>query len=149
MSPSPGGPGFIWRIQASPRDLSRGLVQCDLPPNCLVIPDATWLGMVPDGAYVECPTFFLEDKVGFVALLAFLAVNSLRFRLYARAVQGEADGLLMAYPRLDEAMMDMLRHFDPRSAQQINLLWRRLEEFLGQISLPGAVPSAALPSDGV
>ncbi|MBJ7414789.1 MAG: hypothetical protein JHC88_04875 [Niveispirillum sp.] len=137
MIPSQGSSGLIWRIQAAPRDLARGIGQCELPANCLVIPDATWQGMVPDAAYVECPTYFLEDKAGFVALLAFFVVNSLRFRLYARAPQGEADGLLMAYPRLDDATMNMLRHFDPRSAQQINQLWLRLEAFLGRIALPG------------
>ena len=137
MIPLQGGSGLIWRIQAAPRDLSRGVAACELPANCLVVPDATWSGMVPDAAYVECPTFFLEDKAGFVALLAFFVINSLRFRLYARAPGGEADGLLMAYPRLDDATMQMLRHFDPRSAQQINLLWQRLEIFLGRIALPG------------
>ncbi|MFV3130222.1 hypothetical protein [Niveispirillum sp. KHB5.9] len=136
MIPAQGGSGLIWRIQAAPRDLSRGIAACDLPANCLVVPDATWSGMVPDAAYVECPTFFLEDRAGFVALLAFFVVNSLRFRLYARAPAGEADGLLMAYPRLDDATMQMLRHFDPRSAQQISVLWQRLEAFLGQIALP-------------
>lgn len=137
MIPAQGGSGLVWRIQAAPRDLSRGIAECELPANCLVIPDATWQGMVPDAAYVECPTYFLEDKAGFVALLAFFVVNSLRFRLYARALQGEADGLLMAYPRLDDATMNMLRYFDPRSAQQINMLWQRLEAFLGRIALPG------------
>lgn len=137
MIPLQGGSGLIWRIQAAPRDLSRGVAACELPANCLVVPDATWSGMVPDAAYVECPTFFLEDKAGFVALLAFFVINSLRFRLYARAPGGEADGLLMAYPRLDDATMQMLRHFDPRSAQQINQLWQRLEAFLGRITLPG------------
>lgn len=132
-----GSSGLIWRIQAAPRDLSRGIAECELSANCLVIPDATWQGIVPDAAYVECPTYFLEDKAGFVALLAFFVVNSLRFRLYARAPEGEADGLLMAYPRLDDATMDMLRHFDPRSALQINMLWHRLEAFLGRIALPG------------
>lgn len=137
MIPVQGGSGLIWRIQAAPRDLARGVAACQLPANCLVVPDATWSGMVPDAAYVECPTFFLEDKAGFVALLAFFVINSLRFRLYARAPAGEADGLLMAYPRLDDATMQMLRHFDPRSAQQINQLWHRLEAFLGRIALPG------------
>lgn len=136
MIPTQGGSGLIWRIQAAPRDLSRGINECDLSANCLVIPDATWQGIVPDAAYVECPTYFLEDKAGFVALLAFFVVNSLRFRLYARAPQGEAEGLLMAYPRLDDATMNMLRHFDPRSAQQISQLWQRLEAFLGRIALP-------------
>lgn len=136
MTQLQGGSGLIWRIQAAPRDLSRGIAHCDLHDNCLVTPDAAWHGLVPDAAYVECPTYFLEDKAGFVALLAFFVVNSLRFRLYARAPQGEADGLLMAYPRLDDATIDMLRHFDPRSAQQISVLWQRLETFLGQIALP-------------
>lgn len=128
---------MTWRIQAAPRDLARGIAVCELPANCLIVPEATWSGMVPDAAYVECPTFFLEDKAGFVALLAFFVINALRFRLYARAAAGEADGLLMAYPRLDDATMEMLRHFDPRSAQQITMLWNRLETFLGQIALPG------------
>ncbi|MBP7334401.1 hypothetical protein [Niveispirillum sp.] len=137
MIPAQGGSGLIWRIQAAPRDLSRGLAACELPVNCLVVPEATWTGMVPDAAYVECPTFFLEDKAGFVALLAFFVINALQFRLYARAPAGEADGLLMAYPRLDDATMQMLRHFDARSAQQISVLWQRLEAFLGRIALPG------------
>ena len=137
MIPAKGGSGLIWRIQAAPRDLSRGIAACALPANCLVVPDATWSGLVPDAAYVECPTFFLEDRAGFVALLAFFVTSSLRFRLYARAPEGEADGLLMAYPRLDDATMEMLRHFDPRSAQQIGVLWQRLEAFLGRIALQG------------
>ncbi|OYQ31771.1 hypothetical protein CHU95_21835 [Niveispirillum lacus] len=144
MIPALGGSGLIWRIQAAPRDLARGVSACELSANCLVVPDATWTGLVPDAAYVECPTFFLEDKAGFVALLAFFVINSLRFRLYARAPAGEADGLLMAYPRLDDATMQMLRHFDPRSAQQINQLWQRLEAFLGRIALPGAEPQDLL-----
>lgn len=136
MIPVQGGSGLIWRIQAAPRDLARGVNYCGLPANCLIIPDATWQGVVPDAAYIECPTYFLEDKAGFVALLAFFVVNALPFRLYARAPQGEAEGLLMAYPRLDDATMEMLRHFDPRSAQQIDVLWHRLEVFLGRIALP-------------
>ena len=135
MEPAMGSPGLVWRIQAAPRDLARGIRQCDLPDNCLIVPDATWRGIVPDGAYVECPTFFLEDRTGFVALLSFFVANGLRFRLYARSPEGEEGGLLMAYPRLDDATIEMLRHFDPRSAEQINLLWRRLEAFLGRIAL--------------
>lgn len=133
-----GGSGseLVWRIQAAPRDLSRGLDACELPSNCLIIPDATWNGMVPDAAYVECPTFFLHDKAGFVALLAFFVVNSHRFKLFARSPSSEADGLLMAYPRLDDATLEMLRRFDPASATQISILWQRLEEFLGRIALP-------------
>ncbi len=125
---------MIWRLQAAPRDLARGLVACGLSPNCLIVPDATWTELVPDAAYVECPTFFLEDKGGFVALLSFFVTNALKFRIYARAGIGEAEGLLMAYPRLDDATLLMLRRFDRRSAEQMQLLWRRLEEFLGRIA---------------
>lgn len=135
MEPAQAGPGLVWRIQAAPRDLARGIVHYGLPDNCLIVPDATWRGIVPDGAYVECPTFFLENKAGFVALISFFVANGLQFRLYARSPVGEAGGLLMAYPRLDDATIDMLRHFDLRSAEQINLLWRRLEAFLGRIAL--------------
>ncbi|MFV3074574.1 hypothetical protein [Niveispirillum fermenti] len=134
MTAGQGPSGLIWRLQAAPRDLARGLDICGLSPNCLVVPDATWMDMVPDAAYVECPTYFLEDKAGFVAMLAFFVTNALRFRLYARAPSSEAEGLLMAYPRLDDATLDMLRQFDPRSASQIALLWERLETFLGRIS---------------
>lgn len=144
MIPVQGGSGLIWRLQAAPRDLARGVADCQLPANCLVIPEAAWHGLVPDAAYVECPTYFLENKAGFVALLAFFVINSLRFRLYARAPSGEADGLLMAYPRLDDATLTMLRHFDPRSAAQINLLWQRLETFLGQIALGGPDEAAGI-----
>lgn len=90
--------------------------------------------MVHDAAYVECPTFFLEERAGFVALLAFFVTNALKFRIYARAPVGEADGLLMAYPRLDDATLLMLRHFDRRSAEQMTVLWQRLETFLGRIA---------------
>lgn len=126
--------GLVWRLQAAPRDLARGLVACGLSPNCLVVPESTWTGLVPDAAYVECPTFFLEERAGFVALLAFFVTNALKFRIYARAPVGEADGLLMAYPRLDDATLLMLRQFDRRSAEQMTLLWQRLEAFLGRIA---------------
>lgn len=125
---------MIWRLQAAPRDLARGLVACGLSPNCLIVPEATWTEIVPDAAYVECPTFFMEDKGGFVALLAFFVTNALKFRIYARAPVGEAEGLLMAYPRLDDATLTLLRHFDRRSAEQMTMLWQRLEAFLGRIA---------------
>lgn len=133
------GAGSVWRLQASPRELARGLEACALPANALVVTEATWMNMVPDGAYVECPTFFLEDKVGFVALLAYFAMNGHSFRLFVRSPAGEADGLLLAYPRLDEATLEMLRRFDRLAAEQIDHLCDRLEAMLGTI---GHLPSA-------
>lgn len=130
--------GPIWRLQAAPRDLARGVSHCQLPSNCLVIPDSVWTGMVPDSAFVECPTFFLQDKVGFVALLAYFVMNGHAFRLFVRSAQGEADGLLLAYPRLDDATMAMLRRFDRLAADQVADLCQRLEFFLGRLGQIGA-----------
>jgi hypothetical protein len=125
--------GPIWRLQAAPRDLARAVDYCQLPANSLVVPDAVWTGMVPENAYVECPTFFLQDKVGFVALLAYFVMNGHAFRLYVRSDGGEAEGLLLAYPRLDDATMNMLRRFDRLAAAQVADLCQRLEYFLGRL----------------
>ncbi len=128
--------GPIWRLQAAPRELARAVAYCDLPANSLVVPDAVWTNLVPDSAYVECPTFFLPDKVGFVALLAYFVMNGHTFRLFVRSAEGESEGLLLAYPRLDEATLNMLRRFDRLAAEQVDDLCRRLEYFLGQLAHP-------------
>ncbi|MDG5496491.1 hypothetical protein [Niveispirillum sp. BGYR6] len=125
--------GPVWRLQAAPRELALGVAHCELPANSLVVPDAVWTNLVPDNAYVECPTFFLQDKVGFVALLAYFVVHGHSFRLFVRSPAGESEGLLLAYPRLDEPTMNMLRRFDQLAADQIDDLCRRLEYFLGQL----------------
>lgn len=135
--------GPIWRLQAAPRDLARGVEYCELPSNCLVMPDSVWTGMVPDSAFVECPTFFLRDKVGFVALLAYFVMNGHAFRLFVRSPQGEANGLLLAYPRLDDATMAMLRRFDRLAADQVVDLCQRLEYFLGRLGQVGKLGSSA------
>ena len=127
------GTGSIWRLQAAPRDLIRALDHCGLSANCLVVPEAVWSGFVSDTAYVECPTFFLEDKTGFVALLAYFVINTHPFRLFVRASEGEDTGLLLAYPRLDDVTMQMLRRFDSLVAAQVTLLCDRLDTLLGRI----------------
>lgn len=128
--------GPIWRLQAAPRELARGVAYCELSPNSLVVPDAVLTDLVPDSAYVECPTFFLQDKVGFVALLAYFVMNGHAFRLFVRSAAGESEGLLLAYPRLDDATMNLLRRFDRLAAEQVDDLCRRLEYFLGRLIEP-------------
>ncbi|SNS69007.1 MULTISPECIES: hypothetical protein [unclassified Azospirillum] len=133
--------GPVWRLQAAPRELARAVAYCELPANSLVLTEAAWTGLVPDSAYVECPTFFLQDKVGFVALLAYFVVNGHGFRLFVRSPEGESEGLLLAYPRLDETTISLLRRFDRLAADQIDDLCRRLELFLGQLALPPGKPT--------
>jgi hypothetical protein len=121
--------GSVWRLQAAAHDLARGLIACALPANALIVPEATLVQQLDQG-YVEAPSFFVPDRAGFVAVLAYMVGRGHSFRLMVRAASGEAEGLLLAYPRLDPGTLELLRRFDALGAQQINDLCRRLESFL-------------------
>jgi hypothetical protein len=127
----------VWRIQGNPIDLSRALVDCGLPANALVLPAETWTGMVLDNAYVECPTYFMPDRSGFLALLAYLVTRSLRFRLLVRSGRGEEQGLLRAFPRLDPETIRVLSTFDPTAADEVDHLTAALEALF---AAPTALP---------
>jgi len=133
-------PRPVWRLEGDRIDLGMALTHLCLNPDLLLRDAGT---LMPDGqeaAFLEFPTFFLEDSGTFLEVLQQCVTRGHEFRLLLRAAEGIGQGMVQAWPPLDPDSLDLLRGVNPGGAHELDRLTQRMEAMLATLLDRGAPP---------